>query len=254
MARIGDIKKIKCLRLEEQEHYERLTVRQRKYCDYRVLGYGKKDAYVRAGYKASKSAAQAAYILEKKDELIASIISTRLRDKMSKGIYDPDSAISKQVDSAIANNQSNQIIEAVQNATPEVSKQIQFYRDIVAGKLKTKKETTNKDKAGIKSYKTEITDDIKVRMEARKELDRILGINKFIEIGNIEMGDITINIVDASKVDRSEDETPKGSIFKSIEEDKLVIISEDEHLDTRPNQSEREKPKQAFFKRNGAKV
>jgi hypothetical protein len=36
-------------------------------------------------------------------------------------------------------------------------------------------------------------------MRARKELDKILGLNQMPDLSKLQMGDITINIVDASK-------------------------------------------------------
>ena len=252
MAKNRRIKKIKCLNPQQQDYYERLTLKQRKYCDFRTAGYGKRDAYVRAGYKASDSSAQAAYILEKRDEMLAGIIETRLREKMSTGIYDPNSKISQQINSAVSVSDTNAIMEVVENASPAVAEQIQFYRDIVAGKIVGKKKTTMIDKAGIKSYKIETNDDVRARMDARKQLDKILGINKFIDIGSVEMGDITINIVDTSKKERTADETPRGSIYKAIEEDEFIIVNEEDIIEQKVKNEKDlniEKPAMATFKR-----
>jgi hypothetical protein len=47
--------------------------------------------------------------------------------------------------------------------------------------------------------------DVDVKMRARKELDRILGLNQLPDLDKLQVGDITINIVDASKRDELED-------------------------------------------------
>ena len=47
--------------------------------------------------------------------------------------------------------------------------------------------------------------DVETKMKARKELDRILGLNQMPDLGSLQMGDITINIVDASKREEIED-------------------------------------------------
>ena len=49
-------------------------------------------------------------------------------------------------------------------------------------------------------------DDVDVRIKARKELDRILGLNMLPNIDNLQIGGITVNIVDASKKEELEDE------------------------------------------------
>jgi hypothetical protein len=250
MAKFGDIKKIKCLSPEQQDYYERITPRQRAFIDYRTAGYEKKASYIRAGYKASKSAAQAAWILENRDEGISGIIQTRLDHKMASGIYDPNSAISKQINSAVTKSNTNEILEVVKNASPEVAEQIQFYRNIVSGQIKTIRKTKNTDRNGIKTYKTETVEDVKAKMDARRELDRILGINKIVDIGSIEMGDITINIVDTSKQDRGEDETPTGSIYKSIEDDEIVMNEKDYDIQKVKEGDIGDGPKEAFFKRS----
>ena len=251
--KIGDIKKIPCLNLEQQEYYERLMPKQRKYCDYRVLGYGKKAAYIRAGYKASKASAQGAYVLEKTLPMLAEIIDVRTKVRQSKEVYKSDSPMAKQMEAAVIQKDANAILDTTQNANPEVATQIKFYRDIANGTVKSTREIEFVDKAGIKSYRKEIVDDVKARLLARKELDTILGINKPLEVDSVEIGDIQINIVDTSKKDREKDETPNNTVMENIDADDYSVDGEESKQKVK-NSSDNGKPEEAFFKRTGSGV
>ena len=74
------------------------------------------------------------------------------------------------------------------------------------------------------AIKFEYLDDIETRIKARKELDRILGLNEIVDVASLQMGDITINIVDASKRDALEDK----SNHVELEDKDMVILDEGE--------------------------
>ena len=71
-------------------------------------------------------------------------------------------------------------------------------------KSKRKRQQLNAD-GNVVSRKVEEISDVSAKMNARKELDRILGVNKVIDLGSLSYGDITVNIVNASKADELED-------------------------------------------------
>ena len=107
-------------------------------------------------------------------------------------------------------DKAEKLLQTIDGADGETARRIQFYRDILNGKIKSYKKTTTKDENGkIKSVKIEEVDDVDVRIKARKELDRILGLNMLPNIDNLQIGGITVNIVDASKKEELEDERNK---------------------------------------------
>lgn len=250
MGKIGEPKKIKALTDEQQTYYEGMNARKRAFCDYRSLGYGKKDAYIRAGYKAGATAGQAAYILEKNDVVLAGIIEARARAKLVTDIYKRDTPIEKRIEAAVLDNAGKMIETTIDNATPEVAEQIKFYRDIVVGNVKSKKRTKYVDKAGIVTWKIEESDDVKDKIMARRELDRILGLNKIMDIGSLEVGEININIVDASKKDREDDFGGKTFIKVDAENEIIVETKKGTAFETEDDVIEIDAPPKSEFKRS----
>lgn len=100
----------------------------------------------------------------------------------------------------------------LQNISGETARRIQFYRQIANGVVKSIKTTKTYDKDGnLTGKKVEEFSDVSVRMKARAELDRALGLNDMLQIGQVSAGSITINIVDTSKKDELAD--PRNNII-----------------------------------------
>ena len=200
-------KKIACLTDEQQMYYNSLTDRQRKYIDFRVQGYQKSQSYRMAGYNGA-NIGQAAYNLEFKNKGIAEIIKTMMAVKKAQDIVEnnEESQINKTIDALALQEGAEKALQVVEGADGETARRIQFYRDIASGKIKTVRKTIHKNAEGavMKTIIEEISD-IETRIKARKELDKILGLNAVVDIGKLQMGDITINIVDASKKEELED-------------------------------------------------
>ena len=225
-------KKVSCYTPEQQEYYDKLPPRQRAYVEFRSQGYGKTDSYIKAGYTKSKNSGQNAWILENKDPRLADLIETRLKVKQAKDILNADSEIGKQIDALAEVKTAENALEVLEQADGETMKQIKFFRDIVSGKIKTVKTTKMFNKHNeLVSTKVEEISDIETRMKARKDLDRLLGIGKLVDIGKIEAGSITINFVDASKADEANNE--KNKIYMDLSEktetigDEVVIVEEE---------------------------
>ena len=88
----------------------------------------------------------------------------------------------------------------VDKISGETAKNIQFFRQIAEGKIKSVKVTTTYDANGkITGSKKEETSDIDTRIKAQKELARLLGLKEVVELGRATAGNINIMIVDASK-------------------------------------------------------
>jgi hypothetical protein len=241
---------------ELRKAYESLPERQRRYVDFRVAGFGKKDAYIKAGYKAGKNSAQAAYILERNipqiSQVIEAMAALKFVSDLDKAKGEPMEVIDAKASVAVA--QSKALMERIMKMEPEEAERLQFYMDVMSGKIKTKKKVKNISEAGIVSYRVEEIEDVKIKFEARKEIDKILGLNRLLDIGKITAGSVTINIVDASKKDLEEEERPNHDIFKKTQEDVIVVDDDVKKHDTEDDIVEFNGPKPSSFKRNGVDV
>ena len=207
MGKVGlKPKKYACFTKEQQEAYEKLAVRQRKYVDFRGQGYSKTNAYKMAGFDG-KVAGQAAYILERRNAVLPELISCIQGQKAVRDLSKQDSAINQQIDALALQDGAEKMLQVIEGADGETARRIQFYRDIMNGKVKTVRKTKRFNGLGaLIETKVEEVSDVDVKMRARKELDRILGLNELPDLDKFQVGDITINIVDASKKDELEDE------------------------------------------------
>lgn len=242
-------RKIACLTEQQQQYYEMLNVRQRKYVDFRAQGYSKTQSYKMAGYEGN-NIGQAAHNLEKKDKGIAELIETMLAVKKVQDVVEnnENSDINKQIDALALQDGAEKMLQTVEGADGETARRIQFYRDIASGKIKTVRKTTHKNAEGaVLKVVVEEVSDIDTRMKARRELDKILGLNSVIDLGAIKTGDITINIVDASKREELEDVRNKVN----LEPDDVEIIDGEQVIVTNAEDGKQEKEessKDEFFK------
>lgn len=200
MTKVGlKPKKFACFTKEQQEAYEKLTNRQKKYVEFRGQGYSKTQSYKMAGFDG-KVATQAAYILERRNTVLPELISCIQGQKKVRELSQQDSALNQQIDALAMQDGAEKMLEVIDEADGETARRIQFYRDVMNGKVKTVRKTVRKNAMGeIIETKVEEVSDVETKMKARKELDRILGLNQLPDLGKLQVGDITINIVDASK-------------------------------------------------------
>lgn len=234
---IGKPKRIHCFTEEQQKYFDSLSERQRKYVEYRGKGYNKTRAYALAGYN-SRNVGQAAYNLEMKNKGMTELIDTLINTSKVKMLLDAEksSKINQQVDALAAQDGAEKVIQAIEGADSETAKRIQFYRDISAGKIKTVKKTIKKNKDGeVVGVTIEEISNIDDRMKARKELDRILGLNSIIDIDKFNVGAITVNIVDASKKEELEDERNRVCLnpdeVEVIDGEKAVVVETTEEVE-----------------------
>ena len=204
---MGDIKRIVCYTEAQQAAYEGLNERQRRYVDFRALGYNKSDSYRKAGYNETRNVSVNACQLEK-TPVIKDLVETRLKVRTAQDIFDSDSKLARQIDAMAEQQYADGALKAlddiVEGGDVEMARRVQFYRDIASGKIKSVRKTTFIDKNGLKTYKIEETSDVAVRVQARKELDMLLGLNKGLDLGQMKVGDITINFVDSTKKDEAQ--------------------------------------------------
>lgn len=210
---------------EQQNAYASLVIKQRLYIDYRGQGYSKSQSYRMAGYDG-KNAGQAAYMLEDRNAVIKELVTVLQNEKKTR-LDNAESALNKHIDALAQQQTAEQLLDEIKNIDGETAKRIKFYRDIMNGKIKTTKVTSVMSPDGkIKGKKVEETSDVETRMRARKELDHILGLNVVVDMGSLQMGDITIKIVDASKKDDSSEprEVIKINAADEPEEAEEVIL------------------------------
>ena len=192
---------------EKLDFYNTLDLRRKKYIDYRVTGYNKTEAYRMAGYNAkSKNTAQAAHNLEKGNVkiIIQDILNYRKLNEFAEGKGD----LQRQINALTTSKQAEKALKVIENATGEEAIRIKFYQDISTGKTKTIEKTTIKDRDGnIKEERiVEKEPTVADRMQARKQLDVLLGLNDMpAELGSLQAGQITITIVDAANKKALED-------------------------------------------------
>ena len=220
ISEVGAPRRYKCFTKDQQEFYDNLSPKRRKYVDLRGQGMSKIQAYKTVGYSGN-NAGQAAYLLEERNSGIKELINTITQASFGGGQNLP------------AKRENANIQEIVKNADGETAKRIQFYNDIIDGKIKTVKRITRRRANGsIIDYKVEEVSDVEVRMRARQELDKILGLNAIFDVDKVQMGDITINIVDASKKDEIEDS--RNNIVLDLDkveeiDGEAVVVTEDKN-------------------------
>lgn len=243
MGKVGlKPKKYACFTKEQQEAYEKLAVRQRKYVDFRGQGYSKTDAYKMAGFDG-KTAGQAAYALEQRNANLVELINCIQGQKRIRDLTLQESALNQQIDALALQDGAEKMLEVIEGADGETARRIQFYRDVMNGKIKTVRKTTRYNAMGEKiESKIEEVSDVETKMKARKELDRILGLNQMPDLDKLQVGDITINIVDASKKDEIAD--TRNSI--ELDPDDVQVI-DGEKVVVQEEKTETESGKDKFF-------
>lgn len=216
------VRRVACFTNEQQIFYESLSEKQRRYVDFRGQGYGKKQSYMMAGYTGNHLT-QAAHNLEAGNKGIAELVAVLLKVKAARAVLNDDKKdeVNKQLDALALQDGAEKMLAKVQGADGETAKRIQFYRAVANGQIKTVKRTRKLNAKGeVIATTIEEISDIDSRMKARKELDRILGLNEIIDLEKLKVGDITVNIVDASKKEELEDE--RNKVY--LDDDKVEVV------------------------------
>lgn len=220
-------KRYSCFTAEQQAYYDKLNVQNQRYVDLRGKGYSRKSAYVASGY-ATSYPAQAAAKLEKANKGLVELIEV-LQKNASANLEDENSAINQIINALSTQNNNDRVLQAVSEGDGETARRIQFYTNIMNGITKTVKIKKKYDKDGNLIEKVvEQVSDIAIRVQARKELDKLLGLNEILDIGSLQCGDININIVDARKKDEDGDVRNKIELdpnnVEVIDDEECVVV------------------------------
>lgn len=198
-----------CFTIEQQKAYDSLGWRARKYIDFRGQGNNKSAAYRLAGFE-TRFPAQASRHLEENHPEIPDLVNAITGQRKVRQLDEADSNINKQIDALAIKGSADKLQAVVDSGDSETAERIQFYRDIISGKIKTIRKTKkyNADKI-FQGMTIEEVSDINVKVQARKELDKILGLNQMIVLGQITSGSFTFNFVDASNKEELADSRNK---------------------------------------------
>lgn len=203
---------------EQQRTYDALPVKVQKYILLRGRGLPRAEAYETAGYKPSPYSSSNANKMEnfimpqiaplikamqgQKEELEVLKEGTRVSKKIDKQVE--ESIPTEMTMGLVQVDMDSPIVEVggvdVDNITNEDARNIQFYRKIANGEIKSVKIRCEYDGEGkLVKRVVEENSDIDDRIKAQKEVARILGLRDLIELGKVEAENINITIVDASK-------------------------------------------------------
>ena len=240
--------KFACFTAEQQAAYERLTPAQQRYILCRSQGYNKAESWRLTGYKG-KRAAQVAALLERDNAIVKELADIVVQDRRLKNFTDGEGDLNDTAVMLAKQKGVEKAIRAIEGADSETAKRIVFYREIISGKIKTVKIKKRFNKAGeLVERIVEETSDIAVRMQARKELDRLLGLNSVMEMDKLQVGSITVNIVDASRQEALADSRNNVDLTLDIDkyqvvdgEETVVVAEESETVD------DSDTPKSKFF-------
>lgn len=246
MVKVGlKPKKYACFTEEEQQAYEKLNNNQRKYIDFRGKGYNKVQSYQMAGYN-TKNPSQSAYMMEIQNKVIPELVQKLQAQHKARELTEQESALNRQIDALAKQEYAEKTLQTIDGADGETARRIQFYRDIMNGKIKTVRKTIRKNAIGeIIDTKIEEVSDIETRIKARKELDKILGLNMLPNIDNLQIGGITVNIVDASKKEELEDS--RNSVVLDVDQVETIDGEEQIVIEEKEEQS----PSSKFFEEAG---
>lgn len=244
MGKVGlKPKKYACFTEEEQKAYERLNNSQRKYIDFRGKGYNKVQSYQMAGY-TTKNPSQSAYMMEAQNKVIPELVQKLQAQNKARELTEQESALNRQIDALAKQEYAERTLQTIDGADGETARRIQFYRDIMNGKIKTVRKTVRKNAMGeTLETKIEEVSDIETRIKARKELDKILGLNILPNVDNLQIGGITVNIVDASK--REELEDSRNSVVLDV--DQVQVVDGEQQIVV--EEREEKSPSNKFFEK-----
>ena len=202
--------------------FNKMNGTAKQYTANRILGFSVIDSIKGAGSMAkdNESLKSTAKSLEKRNPQIREIIEYAQQHNLSSQMLSEKSELSQSLEAKAQEAQIQALKQATSVMNPQMADSVNFYRRVANGSVKTYKTIEKYDASGkLVEKRKEIIDDAETRMRAREKLDRLLGINALQNLGQVQVGSISINIVDASKEDKDEPEV-------DVQEDAIVIDNE----------------------------
>ena len=194
------------------ESFNRMNSTARQYTMNRICGFNKRESLIAVGTNAKdeKSISSIIQKMEERNPTINQVVEYCLSHDVQKELLDTNSKFNKVVDEKakevmqpnadLKMQQLNNITQTPNVLSPDKAQSIQFYRDVIKGSIQTTKTICTYDAQGnLLGKRVEKINDVNVKMQAREKLDRILGLNALQQLGQVTLGSISVNIVDASK-------------------------------------------------------
>lgn len=182
--------------------FNKLNATGKQYTVNRILGFNKVDSMKNAGSNAkdNSSLSSTAQSLEQRNPIIEEIVEYAQQHNFEKELLSDEGKFAKTLDQKEREAKEQQLAYASSVMRPDMAESINFYRRVANGSIKKYKTTEKYDAEGNLLFRTrEIVDDPSARMLARERMDKLLGINAIQNLGQVQVGSISINIVDASK-------------------------------------------------------
>ena len=182
--------------------FNKMNDTARQYTLQRVLGFNKVDSMRNAGSQAkdNRSLSSTAQSLEERNPIIEEIVEYCQQHNFEKDLLSDDGKLANSVEHKEMIAKEQQLNHAIEVMRPDMAESINFYRRVANGSIRKYKTTEKYDADGKLIGKTrEVIDDPVARMAARDKMDKLLGLTAIQTLGQVQVGSISINIVDASK-------------------------------------------------------
>lgn len=231
--------------------FNRMNTTAKQYTANRILGFNKVDSMRNAGSNAKDGASlsSTAKSLEDRNPAIEEIVAYAQEHNFESQLLNEKSKFNQTIEQKQQEALITQATSAASVMSPNMAESVAFYRRVASGSVKTYKTTEKYDANGkLVERRKEIIDDAETRMRAREKLDRLLGINAMQNLGQVQVGSISINIVDASKDDKEEREVDvqdEAIVTDDGEEiiDSGTIIEQEPQVEIETPKPKKEKPK-----------
>ena len=208
--------------------FNKMNQTGKQYTLNRILGFSKVDSIRAAGSNAKPDMlSSTARSLEERNPQIDEIVNWGIEHSLESQINNDNSAFAKTVEAKKAEAELQQLNQATSMMTPNMAESVDFYRKVASGFYKTRKTIERYDANGhLIERKKETIEDVDAKMRAREKLDRLLGINAIQNLGQVQVGSISINIVDASKKEETEAEREVDFQEDALVSDEVVVEQE----------------------------
>ena len=201
--------------------FNKMNNTARQYTLSRIVGFNKVESVKNAGSSAEGSSLSSiAQSLEERNPAINEIVEYATQHNIDKQLLADEGKFAKEIQA-----KEDQLAHATSVMNPTMAESVNFYRRVANGAIKSYKTIETYDKDGkLTGRRREIIDDVDAKMRAREKLDRLLGINAIQNLGQVQVGSISINIVDASK---KEDDKPEVDVQDdAIVRDEVIVEQE----------------------------
>lgn len=204
-----------------KQYFNGLNVKYQKFIIYRGRGLTLENAWVGAGMIKKNARANASSWLKNNPDA-QELVKMLQTNNQLKALSNSDSPISKEI---LDNSQKGlTALQIAKTKTGEEAVSLNFYLDVVRGKIKTTEKTTTTDSEGKQVVKVvEKEPSIQERMKAREKIDQLLGIANYedklgqvdlpngmqitiVDVSNKEMKDESVKVMDAEVVEDMEEE------------------------------------------------